>query len=102
MIFLSDTPSLYVKISNKYIQRATGKKGLYFDANSEYETENPVLIKVMSQMFAVKAQVAEVQEIPESIKPPVKIRRCHKCGFESENYGGMMAHYRLSHPKEGK
>ena len=50
MIFKSD-PNLYVRISNKFIQRATGKKGLHFDENGLYITDNEWLIKVLSQNF---------------------------------------------------
>lgn len=44
-------PNLFVKISNKYVQRVTGKKGFYFDDKGEYETDNELLIKVLSQNF---------------------------------------------------
>jgi hypothetical protein len=82
-------PGLFVKICNKYIQRATMKKGLYFDDKGEYETENPILIKALSQHFEI------VEEIKEE-KPKMK---CKHCEFETDNKGLLMAHYR-EHKKE--
>jgi len=67
-------------------------KGFYFDANGEFETENPVLVKVMAQTFKIK----------EDAPVPVKTRLCHKCGFEAENHAAMMAHYREKHPPKSK
>jgi hypothetical protein len=84
-------PNLYVRISNKYIQRATGKKGFYFDANGEYETENAVLAKALSPMFPT------VEEEVEEVKP---ILSCKKCDFTCDNRGFLMAHYREFHPKK--
>jgi hypothetical protein len=47
-------PNLYVRISNKYVQRATGKKGFMFDENGIYETDNELLIKLLGQHFEVE------------------------------------------------
>lgn len=82
-------PNLFVKISNKYIQRVTGKKGFYFNDKGEFETDNEVLIKVLSQNFEV------VEELKEENK-----KHCKKCDFTCDNQGELMAHYRESHPKE--
>ncbi len=57
-------PKLFVKISNKYLQRVTGKKGFYFDENGEYETENTHLIGVLTQRFEkVEEVIEEVEEV---------------------------------------
>lgn len=78
MIFIGQ-PNLYVKISNKYVQRATNKKGFYFDSNGEFETDNEILIKVLQQNFETKE---------------VKKYKCKQCEYETENKGELLAHYR--------
>jgi hypothetical protein len=78
----------YVKISNKYVQRVTGIKGFYFDDKGEFETDNEVLIKVLSQNF----EVVEEKE--------VKTFKCKKCKYETGNKGDLLAHYRSEHKKE--
>lgn len=55
-------PGLFVKISNKYVQRATGMKGFFFDENGEYETENAVLIGVLKQNFKYEEPIIEEPE----------------------------------------
>ena len=95
MIFLAE-PKLYIRIANKYIQRATGMKGFYFDENGEFETDNPVLIKVLSQRLKVKE---EVNEANKNDNPAV--RHCKKCDFTCSNQGELLKHYREKHPKEG-
>ena len=83
------TPNLYVRFSNKYIQRATRKKGITFDADGFYETENPFLIKILSQKFET-----------ENNAPGENIRHCKKCDFACDTQGALLAHYRKEHPKE--
>lgn len=78
--------NLYVKISNKFVQRATGKKGFYFNDKGEFETENAILIKALSQHF-------------EEVKEEAKVYKCKQCDFETENKGLLLAHYR-EHKKE--
>ncbi len=77
-------PNLYVKLSNKYVQRATALKGFYFDSNGEFETANETLIKVLSQNF----EIAEEETF-----------KCKKCDYETSNKGELLAHYR-DHKKE--
>lgn len=84
-------PNLFVRISNKYVQRATGKKGFYFDNKGIYETENEILIKVLSQNF----------EIVTGEEPKIEKVKCKKCNYETDNKGELMQHYRHIHPKEG-
>jgi hypothetical protein len=80
MIFKGE-PNLFVRISNKYVQRATGIKGFNFDNNGEYKTDNNILIKLLSQHFETKGL------------------KCSKCNQEFENRGLLLAHYR-EHKKE--
>lgn len=76
-------PNYYVRLSNKYVQRSTGLKGFYFDDKGEYETENEVMINVLSQHF---------EKVDD-------LHACKKCNFTTENKGLLMAHYR-EHKKE--
>jgi len=55
-LIFKGSASLYVRIANKYVQRATGLKGFYFDANGEYATENETMCKVLKQSFEVKEE----------------------------------------------
>lgn len=94
-------PNLYVRISNKIVQRTTGLKGLKFDENGEYETENPMMINVLNQNFE---KSEEIKEVVEEIKEPieaieVKLFKCKKCEFETDSKGELLAHYR-EHKKE--
>jgi hypothetical protein len=85
-------PNLYVRISNKFIHRATGKKGFAFDENGQYETENELLIKVLKQSFPI---------VEEPIEQPKKTFKCKQCDFETtESMGVLLAHYREAHPKK--
>ena len=44
-------PNLFVRVSNKPLQRAVGVKGFSFDGNGEFITENETLIKVLKTQF---------------------------------------------------
>ena len=99
MIFKSE-PNLFCRINNKYVQRATGMKGFYFDDKGEYETKNEVLIRVLSQSFKVVEEIEPVEE-PEAIEEtPKPIKHCKKCDFTCTNQGDLMSHYRHFHAKE--
>jgi hypothetical protein len=93
MIFKAQ-PNLFVRLSNKYVQRVTGKKGFYFDENGLYETENEILCKLLAQNFETieEKQEAKVEETPK--------KHCKKCEFTCENQGDLLAHYRTTHKKE--
>lgn len=92
-------PDLYVRISNKYVQRAYGHKGFFFDKNGEFETDNVVLIKLMKQCFE-EVKEEPIPETKEEITA-VKVFKCKKCNFETtESMGALLAHYRMAkHPK---
>jgi hypothetical protein len=83
MIFKGQ-PNLFVRISNKYIQRVTGKKGFYFDENGRYETENPLLIKLLSQHYEEENNVPG--DNPTDIRAMAKekgIRNWHNMKIEN-------------------
>lgn len=82
---------MFVRVTNKYIQRVTGLKGFKFDEKGEYETDNEVIIKALEPTFE-KAK-------PE---PVYRIYQCKKCDFETDNKGYLMAHYRKEHKKENE
>lgn len=64
MIFKSE-PNMYVKVSNKLIQRVTGLKGFYFDKDGLFETEKEILIKALTGKFEeVEPKIGEVIEEP--------------------------------------
>ena len=79
-------PNLYVKVSNKYIQRLTGLKGFYFDKDGLYETDKKILIQALTGKF---------EEVKEE-----KVYKCKKCDFETTNKGKLMAHYRTHKESE--
>lgn len=86
-------PNYYVRLSNKYVQRATGLKGFYFDDKGIYETENETMIKVLSQNF---------EQVEENKSETKNEFNCKKCNFTTDNKGFLMAHYRKDHPKGAK
>lgn len=87
------TPNLYVRIANKRLHRATGKKGFSFNENGIYETDNETMIKVLTQHFEI-----------ENSAPSEKIKqfKCKQCGLEANNKGLLLAHIRKIHPKGDK
>jgi hypothetical protein len=84
------TPNMYIKISNKLVKRVSGIKGFHFDDKGEYESENELLIRVLSQNFE---QCTDNEE---------NKKHCKKCDFTCDSQGVLLAHYRENHPKEGK
>lgn len=95
-------PNLYVRIANKQMHRLTNIKGISFDSNGIYETDNPILIKALSVHFeTIKSEntVKDIQETTngEEIK---EMKKCKKCDFVADNQGELLAHYRKQHKKE--
>ena len=95
-----------------------------FDENGEYETRDEKLIKWMKKnKNFIRCEdtgptgdtgPAEPTEPTEPTGPtgdteptgdgkPASVPkfRCKKCGFETDNRGALLAHYRKAHPKEG-
>lgn len=89
-------PNLYVRFSLP-LQRATGKKGLYFKEDGTFETESPVLIKALSRQFEIDTSEDKSENKVTSTET---IRRCKKCDFTCNNQGEMLKHYRENHPKK--
>jgi hypothetical protein len=87
------TPNLYVRFANKRIHRITGRRGFYFDENGIYETDNEVLINLLSKHFEIVKEEAVEENKTE-------LYQCKKCDFETENKGELLAHYRKEHKKE--
>jgi len=97
-------PNYYVRINNKYLQRITGKKGLYFDANGEYVTDKPSLINALKTVFrfeddnlpsedktqALNANLEEVEAV-EEVKE-VETFKCEHCDFETTKKAALIAH----------
>lgn len=61
-------PNLFVRFSNKFVQRMTGKKGIHFDENGQYETENEFEIKILEQHFTITSNSNE-ENIDNDILP---------------------------------
>ena len=93
MIFKAE-PNLFVRLSPPLQRRIRGMKGFYFDENGRYETENPILIKVLSQQF-------EIDEEENKGDSTETIRRCKKCDFTCARQGEMLKHYREKTSQEG-
>lgn len=96
MVFIGQ-PNLYVHISNKYVQRLTGKRGFSFDENGEYKTESGIVIKLLKQHFEAKKENNVTDDKPAEEKTS---KHCKKCDFTCDNQGQLLAHYREAHPKE--
>ena len=108
MIFFSDQPNLYVKISNKNLQRLTQRKGFYFNDKGEYETDNPSMIKALKQSFRfeeskpIEPIIEPIEAIETNKEPEIespKVVKCKKCDFTTDNKGKLLAHYRAEHRK---
>lgn len=106
MIFIGE-PNLLVRF-NKTRMKLTRKKYIRFDNNGKYETDNHRLIRLLKAKF--KEEVTEEPQEPqeeisfkdiEEPKEEVKVYKCKKCDFETDNKGELLAHYRHSHAKEG-
>ena len=82
------TPNMLIRIKN-----LKPYKFIRFDANGEYDTENPRLVARLKKRF-------ECEEPIEEKKADV-VYNCRKCDFTTDNRGYLLAHYRESHPKEG-
>lgn len=108
------TPNLYVRFANKYVTRVTRKKGIIFDADGFYETDNPLLIKILSQNFKVAEEeqdihaataISEAGETAPETKPEnnsqsEKIYKCKYCDFIAAEPLVLGRHSR-THKKEG-
>lgn len=80
-----------------------GRTKFIFDAEGNFETEDPKLIDwIKKNKNFLKPIPEEIQ--PELATPPetdkeIKVMHCKKCDFTTDNNGAMMAHYRKEHPK---
>ena len=81
-------PNLFVRFSNKYVQRVTSMKGIHFDDKGEYNTDSEVLIKLLSQHFKHEESslVEPDQESDEAIREKgkqLKIKSWHIMSIET-------------------
>jgi len=67
-------PNLFVRISNNYLKRVTGMKGFYFNDKGEYETENEVLIKALSQNFEIVEEIVK-NEVKKGVTPKKGVKK---------------------------
>jgi hypothetical protein len=59
------------------------------DKNGEFETDDPELIEW-------------IKKNKRFLKHSDELIKCKKCDFGTSNKGELLAHYRVTHPKEGK
>lgn len=75
-----------------------GRTKFIFDANGNFETEDPKLIEWIKKNKNFLKPITEEQKELQTEQP--KTMHCKKCGFETDNKGLLMAHYR-EHKKDG-
>lgn len=90
MIFKGE-PNLFVRITIPAHQRQAGRKSFSFNSSGLFETENTFLINLLKRQYEVVENNVQGEEI--------KVMKCKKCNFETDNKGLLMAHYR-EHKKE--
>lgn len=90
-------PNMLLRVRNMKPIRA-----IRFDANGEFETENPRLIARLKTRFKYEEVKEETQkELGEEKKLPADgFYNCKKCDFKTTNKGELLAHYRTAHKKE--
>lgn len=104
-------PNHVIRVVTPAIQRALGRKYIFFDENGELETEKPLLIKVLARVAERPDSLISIVEsdTPETENnadasaetgDEIKLLHCKKCDFTSDNWGELMAHYRADHPKD--
>lgn len=97
-------PNHTVRISTPIIQRALGRKFIFFDENGEYETDKPIAIKILNQICERQGSVISISHEIENnaaadTGEEIKTYHCKHCDATYENWGDLMAHYRAEHPK---
>lgn len=103
--FFGQPDQLVSEWKRKLMSTERGLTPLFrFDANGEYVTDNERLIAKLKTRFDSVA-VGEESVPAETVEPvadpePKLLMKCNKCGFETDNKGLLMAHYR-AHKKEG-
>ena len=102
------------------IDHLKAEKIFIFDDKGEFVTEDEKIIKFMAKNKSfIKCEeneiVKEVEvieeneiktieevEIIEKSKEEIKIFKCKKCDFETDNKGLLLSHYKTEHKKEHK
>jgi hypothetical protein len=108
-------PNHVIRVVTPAIQRALGRKYIFFDENGELETEKPLLIKILTRVAERSDSLISIETAPAASETPktennadasaetgeeIKLLHCKKCDFTCENWGELMAHYRADHPKD--
>ncbi len=90
-------PNMLLRVRNMKPIRA-----IRFDLNGEYETNNPRLTRRLKARFRYEEEGQAVQPVQKSAEEnaSANICICKKCGYEAENKGKLLAHYRTAHKKE--
>lgn len=97
-------PNLHVRFTDKH-RRMFKAIGFSFNDKGEYETDDPLLTKLLAQRFRHENNTESAQIKPENTVQPSetidepKTRHCKKCDFTCDNQGDLLAHYRKEHPK---
>jgi hypothetical protein len=84
------TPSMLVKEKyRKPFTRELKFRPLFrFDANGEYETDDPVLVKKLSRKFKHEESGNDAQ---------IPCFKCSHCGFEAKSPSGLSSHMKIKH-----
>jgi hypothetical protein len=90
-------PNLFVRIGNETHKRLLGKTGIQFNGDGYFETDNPLLIKILPSASGVEV-VQEENTAVEEVKGET-IKKCKKCDYTTTNQGELLAHYRKEHSK---
>ena len=75
-----------------------GRTKFIFDAEGNFETEDPKLIGWIKKNKNFLKPIEE--PTGETKKETLAEYNCKKCDFKTDNKGLMMAHYRKEHPKK--
>lgn len=92
MIILGE-PNQLVCIHQRRGMTTRRKPAFRFDANGEFETDDPKILKRARTHFTI---IESKSETASDIKP---IRTCKTCGAEFDNVGEFLKHMR-EHKKE--
>jgi hypothetical protein len=79
MIFLGE-PNMFVRPTGVLKNRV---RPFRFDANGEYETDNPLLIKVMSAKFPIKKETKQAKEVNKEVDVQAIRQKAKEMGIKN-------------------
>lgn len=92
------TPLMFVRLV-KPIPTPNGViKGFSFNDDGIFETDNETLIQRIGTTFEIVPDMTSKTSVGSLTDEPRF--QCKKCNYDTDNRGQLMAHYRVSHPKE--